>query len=214
MAWFRCTGGNGGGSSSAPEISGRMGSSGPLFLNGRFYSGIASQLYAYFPKTSEGNKPAFDFTKPFKIHMKVKVSGLLSRSQALIGNSANYYNLPSFEFQPSSSTTLIWAGWSTNGSTWTASLDIPKSSMAFTANAWYTIEYAWDGSTFTLTVNDGNATASASVATAHFYQTSSGDVQLGTVSNSSNHYAANATFDLFDTYWEQDGTVIWGNKAA
>lgn len=200
-----------GGGGSDVAVNGNFGGISTLKIVNGVLSNISSGQY-FYPLTREGNAPTYDMTKTLKIHMKVKCSSLLSRSQALIGNNASFYYFPSFEFQNSASANLLWAGFSTSGGTWNSSLEVTKAEIPFVSNQWYFIDYEWKNGEFSLTVSDGTNTVTKSVQTAHFYQTSTGRTQIGTVSDSANHYAPNCTFDMNDTYCEQDDVIIWGNK--
>lgn len=210
--------GGGGGGESIPEISGLFGTSfndnTPIKLkNGRYLSNLVNGTYKnYYPATPDLTKPVYDMSKPFKIHLRVKSSQLKSGSQALIGSDVHYYYQPSIEFQGEGSESLLWAGWSTNGSTWTDSLTILKSEIPFSANTWYTIDYSWDGLYFKLKCSDGTTTIEKELAVNAFYQANGSAIEFGNVSNSQGLYAQYVTFDLADCYWEENGRIIWGNK--
>lgn len=203
-----------GGGGDAPEISGVFSNGGLRLMNGKILNGFYSGNSAYYPKTAEGNKPVYNMSRNFKIHLKVKCTQLMGRSQVLIGNSNNFFYLPSIEFQSSGAAALLWAGWSVNGSAWTTGQTIEKSEIAYDPDAWYLIDYEWNGTTWKIIVSDGINTVTKSNTVSAFYQTSSGDTELGTVNNSNDHYAQYVQFDLSDCFWEEDGVIIWGNMAA
>ena len=168
------------------------------------------------PLTSAGEFPVYDATKSFRIHMRVKISELLNNHKhALIGDLNGFYYMPSMEFSSLNENSLIWAGFSTNRSSWTTSITIEKSELEFKANAWYEIDYQYSASdnVLTLTVFDGENTITKTADTGgNFRMADNPKVSIGSVANSGGHNSTTATIDYSNTYWEEDGVILWGNK--
>lgn len=210
MAYFRCIGGNGGGQI-AKKINGRFGTTnGIVLVEGRYLSNLDSTIY--MPVTENNAAPVYDLTKPMKIHMRFKCASQNYAAQALVAADSSTYGRPRIEFCGTQyNDILMTAGWTTNGSSWNSWLTINKSSVPYSANSWYTADYVWDGTTFSFTVSDGEHSATASAAQSQFYP-SNNNIVFGK-SSTGGVPANKITFDLFDCYYEQDGVIIWGNKA-
>jgi len=172
--------------------------------------------YPCFPLTSAGTAPVYDLTKSYHIHIRTRCSSLITRSQVLIGENSNYFRAPSVEFSPSSSETFLWAGYTPSTNQWLYSLTIDKSEMSLNPDIYYEIDYNYDSINhiFSLTADDGTGviTKQTSVSGTFPFQ-SSYTMTLGGISRSSNHNAINCTIDMRNTYWEEDGNLLWGFKA-
>ena len=198
-----------------PSFGGNFGTAGGVrLLSGRFATGFSAAAGSFFPKTPTDTVPSYDMTKPFHLHMKVKCSELMTRSQAIIGDSLTYYMRPSIEFAAQSGTALLSAGFSTTGTEWDVQLSVSKSELPFVADAWYTVDYAWENGVFTFSVSDGTDTVTKTASIAHFTtaaESSGSRIMIGSVW--SKLYAQNVSVDLKDTYWEQNGVLLWGSHA-
>ena len=197
-----------------PTFGGNFGTSGGVRLTGgRIATGFSAAGGSFYPRTPTDTNPSYDMTKPFHLHMKVKCSELMTRSQAIIGDSLTYYARPSIEFAAQSATALMSAGFSTTGTEWDVQLSVNKSELPFVANQWYTVDYVWDDGTFTFSVSDGTDTVTKTASIAHFTTAAEGSgsrIMIGSVW--SKLYAQNVSVDLKDTYWEEDGALLWGNR--
>ena len=187
--------------------------SGSRLVGGHIATGFSAAAGSFFPRTPTDTLPSYDMTKPFHLHMKVKCSELMTRSQAIIGDSLTYYMRPSIEFAAQSGPALMTAGFSTTGTEWTLQLSVSKSELPFVADAWYTIDYSWADGTFTFSVSNGTDTVTKTASIAHFTtaaESSGSRIMIGSVW--SKLYAQNMSVDLRETYWEQDGVLLWGNR--
>ncbi len=76
------------------------------------------------------------------------------------------------------------------------------------------MDYAWADGVLTFTVSDGTNTVTKTADTDHFTTVAdSGSSRVVIGSRTNQLYAQYATVDLLDTYWEQDGVLIWGNRS-
>ena len=200
---------------SEPTFGGNFASSGgPRLVGGHVATGFSAANGFYYPKTPGDTLPSYDMTRPFHLHMKVKCSELMSRSQAFIGDSLSYYMRPSIEFAAQSASALMQAGFSTTGTAWDVQLSVSKSEMPFVANQWYTVDYTWADGTFTFSVSNGTDTITKTVSIAHFTtdaESTGSRIMIGSVW--SKLYAQNVSVDLLHTYWEENGVLIWGNHS-
>ena len=195
MAWFRCIGGNGGGQG-VPEISGQFGNTtnGLKLKNGRFLSGFNTNNPAYYPLNRNGAFPTFDFTKPFKYHLRFTVDTVrTSGNVSVMGPHNNWRNIPLLRLSASS----IFASFSTDGSTTTnLFLTIP-----IVQGTTYDVDAEWANNVFTLRATDGVNDVSNTLATAHHYQGTS-YLQLGDIATDTQTTAKELTFDLAACWWE------------
>ena len=217
MAFYRCCSG-GKGVLTPVAFDGIFGKGNVQVKDGRYLFGFSdSQDMAgedvMYP-SSQGVKPVYDRSKPFVLHVRAKCSAQLTRGQCICGNSQNYFNMPSIEFQASNSGNVFWAGWSTDGSSWTTAFEIKPNEMPFVANQWYDIDYSWDGTTAKFEVFDGTNTVTKTANVGQFFSTTAGWMALGTVAKNRYLVASNVTIDLYNTYWEEDGVLLWGNKGG
>lgn len=205
MAWYRCTPGSGG--QSAPEISGQFGntSNGLKINNGRFLSGFNAINPAYYPLNSSGAFPTFDFTKSFKYHLRFTINTVpASGNISVMGPNNNWRDIPLLRVSSSS----IFASFSTDGTTTTnVFLTIP-----IVQGTTYDVEGEWANNVFTLKATDGVNEVTNTLSTAHHYQ-GNAYLQLGDIATDTQTTAKELTFDLAACWWEQDGVLLWGNKA-
>ena len=190
----------------------------------RFRPYIIDNIFTHFltsigiiPLTEDENFPVYDKTKSFRIHIRAKMAQGWSKSQVLIGDENAFFNMPSIEFSNTNGTTLIWAGFSTNRSSWTSGLTIETSEIPRVYNQWYEIDYEYSATDniFSLTVSDGENTVTKTANTGgNFNMVDTPYINLGGVAKSSNHNAQYVSIDYANTYWEEDGVILWGNKEA
>lgn len=152
----------------------------------------------------DNNSDSFlNFSSPFELNIRFKVSAFLSRSQVLCGNTSNFYRQPSIEVGSSGN---LWCGISSDGSTWTFSLALDNS---VPTNTWCEANLKYDGSSATLKLTIGETVLSADVSVSSVYNTTS-SYGLGGIANSSSHYATNVTIDLARTYIKINNSLVWG----
>lgn len=207
MAYYRC----GNSTEVTPKITGTFGTTNNsmTLVRGNILFGFYDNRF-YYPLTNDGagNVPVYDTSKPFHIHLSANISNLQG-SQTVLGNGDVRQSMPCIEFE---SDVLLAAGFSTNGTSWAAWVTVPFSEVPFSASAWYSIDYEWNGTTFTFTVSDGTHTSVKTATVGRHYQPPSGRrMRLGGSPNFGTAYYL--AVDLANCYYEQDGVIIWGNKA-
>ena len=144
-----------------------------------------------------------NFSNPFELNIRFKVSAYTSKSQVLCGNTANFYRQPSIEVGP---TGTLWCGISSDGSSWTYSLQHENS---VPTNTWCEANLKYDGSSAVLKLTIGETVLSTDVSVSSVYNTTS-SYALGGLANSNNHCATNVTIDLTKTYIKINNSLIWG----
>ena len=188
---------------------------GTSLVRGHIVKGFSSSAGFFFPRTPADTVPSYDMTKPFHIRMTVSCSELMSREQVVIGDTASEYARPVIAFGAQSGGYPLISGYfSTTGSSWDATLSVSKLEMPFVADKWYTVDYTWDDGVFTFSVSDGVNTVTKTAATAHFTTAADGGasrVELG--ARKGQLFAQYGSVDLLDTYWEENGTLLWGNRS-
>ena len=150
-----------------------------------------------------------DWRQPFEINVAFKVSGSVSRSQVLFGAQQDYFYCPSIEL--SSGLSGIWCGFSTTGYNWNYSCMFSASEFPISTGVEITIHAEWDGTTYTVTVSNGEITLTKSIIPSgtHYFNTNY-NLEFGGISTSSNHNAAYVKIDLRKTYLKQNGVLVWG----
>ena len=213
MAYFRCGTSNGGSTVVIPEISGQFGnrSNGLKIRNGRYISGFNSSNVAFFPRTASDGLPLYDFTKQYKFNLRFKFNSIPSGSAeiGLYGPDNNFRHLPLTR----ANARAVYNTFSTDGSNAVTSTvyftDVPA-----VVGTTYDITEEWNNGTFTFTFSDGVNTKTITQTVAHRYSGSSSSVfEIGTVNNSTSLISA-ITVDMSNTYFENDGVIVWGNKLS
>ena len=171
----------------------------------------------YYPLRNDGGWPSYDGSLPLKIHLRFKCKNpyTVSHTMAILGHSYDFYYGPAIEIRTDGS---IWCGFSTNGGSWQYSLsfDADASRASKFQSDWNTIDYEYGGNgnkVWTVTYTDPNRVTevrTTNVSDKPYLYTGYGSTCLGGVQHSSGHNAQDAILDLYDCYWKQNGTIIWG----
>lgn len=194
-------------------LSSGYGSNGIKIKNGKWLYGFANMYIYIYPADSSGNILKPNWSLPFEIQVQFRLQGSMSRSMVLFGAQQGFYYCPSVEVSASNSG--IWCGLSTNGNAWTNAITINSSDgITLNLNTPIRINAVWDGTDYTVTINDGINTASKSVTpSSPPYYNSSHNIEFGGIARSNNHYAQQVEIDLENTYIKQNGDMIWGCDA-
>lgn len=216
MAYFRCTGGTGGGFIE-PVFSGIFGTTSGLLLKaGKWLSGFANNNL-FYPRTQEGTAPTYDQTKNRHIHIRFKIAGTIStESQGLMGTLASSdRHAPQINVYPQNNANFCVIGWSSDGSTNTTWMTFSKNEIAYSNDKEYTIDATWSNNTLTGVVSDGTNTTTKTATDGNQYivSTDSDKIALG-IRRYNNIYSQNLVIDIADTYWEENGVILWGNSAT
>lgn len=167
------------------------------------------------PTVGDNTYPTYDRSKPFELCITFK-SNFTSKtgSEALCGCTVTdtYYRQPSIEIAGSSGVSSIWFGYSTDGSSWTQNLNVYSSNFAVRNNTYTTVKYIWTGSIWKVQISDDlNSYENTAYVSTPFYQPSANEpIGLGNCANSSTLMAKSVTFDLYKTYYKENGVLIWG----
>lgn len=212
MAFFRCGSGSGGGGETvivAPEISGQFGNktNGLLIQNGRYISGFNTSNLAFFPKTANANWPTYDFTKPYKFNLRFRWKTVPTAEVGLYGPDNNFRQLPLTR----ANARAVYNTYSTDGSNAVTST-IYYTDVPAVIGKTYDLSEEWSNGVFTFTFTDGTNSKTITQQVAHRYSGSTSSIfQIGTVNNSTS-LVSGIEVDMQNTYFENDGVVIWGNK--
>lgn len=149
-----------------------------------------------------------DLTQPFEICCRFKLGTAPgSTGRHIWGARNSYYHCPGIAVSSSDITYYI----TTNGSSWDYSAKMTPSGYSLPINTWITARMQWDGHDFTMSVNDGTNTYTATVANVAPYYNSNYTFEVAGQNKSSfSICASRATVDLANTYLCQNGTIIWG----
>lgn len=149
-----------------------------------------------------------DLTQPFEICCRFKLGTAPgSTGRNIWGSRNSYYHCPAIAV--SSSTIVCYI--TTNGSSWDYSVNMNPSGYSLPIDTWITARMQWDGHDFTMSVNDGNDTYTATVANVAPYYNSNYTFEVAGQNRSAYSICASgATVDLANTYLSQNGTIIWG----
>lgn len=203
MAFYRCGSSGGGGTVTvAPEITGTFGNTGLVLQNGKYISGFGTSTSNrdYFPKTPAAASPVYDFSKQFHFRIKVKFTGSFSGGLSLCDPLKVYMR----QDNAANRAVLEWKD--VNNAT--NYLRITAQELGFSLNTWYIIDIECTSISQRFTVTDGNTTV---VKTGAYPQHAAmSDLRFGNVEGTNMH----SVFDFSDMFWEQDGVVLWGNKAS
>ena len=179
------------------------GSSGYLVDGDGYVRNFSSSIYIGI------NKP-FKYTQSFEIVINFVIDSLPTRSNVLFGSSYDFYKAPSLELQNNA----IWAGLSYTGTTWDNSIRI--SDFKFEINKDYYLKYSHNVTSQILKLEisyDGVAWTTLSELTdvSIGYQGKSNEyLEIGGVSESSNHYFSCGKINLFRSYILTDDKLFWG----
>ena len=174
-----------------------------IFSQGQVTGFTTSSSFVGVLNPDNGSDSFLNFSSPFEINIRFKVSSYLQRSQVLCGNTANFYRQPSIEVGAAGN---LWCGISSNGSSWTYSLSLDGS---VPTNTWCEVNLKYDGSLATLKRTIGETVASTDISVSSVYNTIS-SYELGGIANSGNHCATNVTIDLTKTYIKINNSLVWG----
>lgn len=166
------------------------------------FSSYSSNIIILSP---DNNSDSFlNFSNPFEINIRFKISAFISRAQTLCGNTSSFYRQPSIEVGGSGN---LWCGISSNGSSWTYTMYYPNT---VPENTWCVVNLKYDGSVATLKLTTGETVlVSANISVASVYNTTS-PYCLGGIANSGSNNAVNATIDLTKTYIKINNSLVWG----
>jgi len=197
-----------GSSVSIPSFNAYGSSSSPLKVGakvGPFTSGSSFIT----PTDDYGNDIFPKWNQPFEICVTFELTSFGSSGHALFGSNSGYWSTPSIEVRPNNT---FWCGWSTNGNSWTDYMNIEGSDgVNLKTGTQIVVDAVYDGTNYTVTINDGtNITSkSISVSGAHYYS-SSKLLQFGGINTDNNLCAKCEIIDLSNTYIKENGVLIWG----
>lgn len=178
-------------------------------IKGNEISGFTNVDNYFTPLNESGNLLDIDWSLPFEVFVSVKISNTINRSQVLFGALNGFYYAPSIEFGANNSN--IWCGFTTNGSSWTNSLNFSKDEISLPLNTEITIKAVWNGTTYSVTVNNGTdeLTKSVTPSSAH-YHNSNYKIEFGGIAKSNVHTAQYVSMNLSKMYIKNDGVLVWG----
>ena len=203
---------SGGGGSPFPYSLFVGASSSSLNVGGTINVGPFSTQNMYIvPTDSSFNTLKPNWGQPFEIKVRAKYTATHGNSMVLFGAQQGFFYCPTIEFGPNG--TGIYMAVSTNGNSWTYSLWFDAQNYPLSANTWYEMTLAYDGTKIIGTVTDGTTTTSdqVSASTAPYYS-SSYNLEFGGISVSGNHNAKYVIMDFSKSYSKSNGSYVWGGN--
>lgn len=182
------------------------GSQAPIIIEASPMDISSAYLRMYNPDKSVLNPK---WSIPFEIGITFLQTATYTGSQVLFGPTNGYVSAPTFEIQGSGTRNAFWFGIS-NGSSQAYSVTITKDEIPITTNKWMFMKMFYDGTVGGVTVTDGENTITKSQNLGFTPTSSQPNFQLGGINASSNHLARHVLFDMGNTYFKQNGTLIWG----
>ena len=184
-------------------------------MNAGFIGGFTSSSAKWQPyNAANTGRLSVDWSKPWTMHLRFKFTELeTDRRECLYGTDTT-----GVYFQGTLTTEVLkednwWFGFSTNGTSWDIQDVISTSEVPYVAGTVYTLHIIYDGSTITISVSDGEHTASRTLTSANpLYYNSSYKLAFGNIAESGALYARYTYFDPYDCYIESQGAMVWGAK--
>lgn len=220
MTFFRC-----GGSEEkilSFTLSAANGTQG-TFRNGRYFGPIVSKNQSYVPVQKDGSSIVYTLGATRVIHIRFRInSGTGYRVISGVRYGATYW--PSMGYtvlQDQSNETFFQASFSSNGTSVAKTLTIPKTDIPFVSGDlthWYDVEFGWDKDTkeIYLEISDTNGHHKKVTDTLDtiFQYSTDYEYVIGTM-NSDDRYASGITFDLWNTWYEENHSrIVWGIKGG
>lgn len=201
----------GGGNNSKDQTTNGILANANIYVSqGRYVkSGGGNTAFFYMKNPNSFSALDVNWSQPFEIFATFKFISVGSINTLCGSATSNkYFYTPSIELQANGNS--IWAGFSTNGSSWTKDISF---NINWQTDLWYTLKYEWDGSTFTVTVNDGTQdhTSSVSQTTGHYHNASQ-LMCFFNIAYRTSSWGDDIILDLYNTYIKSNGTMVWGHK--
>jgi len=200
------TGGGGGEASASLKI----GTTNPM-LNVSGIVGLMSNYGTdYIVPTSESGNIKLDLSQPFEIGCKFRISSAPGTGGRNIwGSSNSYYHCPTIAVFSNKIGVYI----TSNGSSWDilSGDAITPDGYSCPLNTWITAIMSWDGTDFSVSVNDRSNTYTLTKSGVTPYYNPNYEFEFGGQNKSSYSIAAvGAEISMDETYLKQGETVIWG----
>lgn len=219
MIFYEC----GGGAEEKPlsfRLSASNGTNG-VFFNGRYWGGMTSKDQAFVPVKKDSTNIIYSATATRVIHVKFYVDYLGSSARDICGvryGGSYWACMPYLYLHSPSSTSFIKAGFSSSGTSDSKALVISKSDIPLTTGVWYDVEIGWDKNTkeIYLEVSDdaGHYKKITDTLNSLYDYSTSYDYSVGMM-NRNDSYCYGITFDLYNTYYEEDHSrILWGIKGG
>lgn len=164
------------------------------------------------PCDSAGNAIKPDLSQPFEIGCKFKIaSSPGGTTRNVWGSSNSYYQCPTIGVRSGEIICYV----TTSSSSWTNSVTLTPSGYSFPLDTYIEAKMVWDGTDFSVSVNDGTNTFTTTISNVTPYYNSGYSFEMGGQNKSQYSISAvNATIDLSKTYIKQNNILIWGSDAA
>ena len=191
------------------------------FYGGRYWGAIQSNAQAYVPLAKNGTQPVYTNGATRVIHIRFRIdSGTGTRDLAGCRYGATYWAcMPTFGLSAQDNEWFCYSGFSSDGKNTAISLKVSKQDIPFATNVWYDAECGWDKDTkeIYLEVWDElghHKKVTDTLNTLYQYSTDY-EYAVGIINRNSGTYSSNITFDLWNTWYEENhSTLVWGVKGG
>jgi len=188
-------------------------SSGPILAGPFQCFSYNSPMYLYMFNNETQQRIDPDWSIPFELVFTFVCVGTVSHSQVFCGPESGFVSAPTIEIQSSSSNNSFWFGLS-DGSSQAWSGTISMSEFPISLNKYYTIGMVYDGTNAKVFVTDGTNTVEKTTVVTFTPSSSKPQYQIGTINNSNAHYLEKTLLDMGNTYFKQNGVLIWGGQRS
>ena len=182
------------------------------------FSNLTSANTGLAPADSSNQVFQPDFTQPFEIHTRIKLSELpTGTDRAFVcgtNTSGNFWCNPSFEVRGS---LHFFAGFSDEStSTWDHLLFLggtqyPEDNLPINVGTIYEMNYRWDGSIWSFSVSNGITTVIREMeVTKPHVHLSNRQFIFGNNARTSQETSGYAMLDIEHTYIKINGVPVWG----
>lgn len=190
------------------------------FYGGRYWK-MNSKDQAYVPVQKNGNDIVYTNGATRVIHIRFRIDSAVDVRKDLGGvrYGSTYYNaIPRAGLSAQSSTAFVYVVFSSDGKNNGPELIVYKSDVPYATGVWYDLEYGWDKDTkeIYLEVSDelGNYKKVTGTLNTLYQYSTDYEYSVGLM-NRDDSYAGNVTFDLWNTWYEENHSrLVWGIKGG
>ena len=220
MTFFRC-----GGSEEKKlgfKLSSANGTQG-VFHSGRYWGGMKDKNQGYVPLgINSYSVPTYTTGATRVIHVRFCIDWVTNDAKDICGvrYGGSYWPcMPYLYLYGQSNEYFIAANFSSNGTSVAKAIRTTKANIPYVQGRWYDIEYGWDKNTkeiyLEVTDDAGNHQKVTDTLDTLFQYSTDYEFAVGMMNQNSGTYANNVTFDLWNTWYEENHSrLVWGVKGG
>ncbi len=158
---------------------------------------------------ADGNELKLNTSQPFEVGMVVRFSDVRQQVCCLTGALESVVRAPSIALD-TNGTNIVFAI-STNGNQWASLLPVfPSGYAGIPVDTDIFFRMAWDGTSWSGLVDDGNRVMTNSTPLGTPYYSASDPMRFATQGSQGSYVPQNAWYDMRRLYMKQNGILIWG----